>query len=302
MTSVLEAVEVLRESPDYRVLRRFIPDPAIYIDPPAADAKTELKAGVFFDVESTGLDTRTDRIVELASVPFSFDPATGIVHDAGKGIAYFNDPGFKIPPEVTAIHGITDDMVAGQAIDIARVEAIVADAQLVVAHSADYDRKMLERLSSVFRDKHWACSQREVEWDQVFGCRAAKLAIILGDACSQFFEGEHRALGDCHVGVNVLANAHDPAGETALWHLLHSARLQTCRVWARGSAFPKKDILKARGYLWSPGPEEGGRKCWYRDVRPSDVEEEVMFARDIAGANPEVVRFGAKDRYSVRVS
>lgn len=300
-TNVLEAVAALRESPDYRVLSRFVPDPARYLGsgftPPEG-----VKTAVFVDVETTGLDTRTDRIVELALVPFTFD-ADGVVYDAGKGLSFFHDPGIPIPPEITAIHGITDAMVKGHKIDVAAVEGALAEASLVVAHSADFDRKMLERLSGAFREKHWACSQREIDWGGVFGCRAAKLQIVLGDACSQFFEGEHRALGDCHVGVNVLANAIDGQHSTALSHLLHSARQLTARVWAEGAPFQKKDALKARGYLWSPGPEEGGRKCWYRDVRPGpELDEEIMFARDIAGASPRVVRFGAKDRYSIRVS
>jgi len=33
----------------------------------------------------------------------------------------------------------------------------------------------------------------------------------------------------------------------------------------RDAAIEKKDLLKARGYLWSPG-EFGRPKCWYRDV------------------------------------
>ena len=85
---------------------------------------------------------------------------------------------------------------------------------------------------------------------------------------------------------------------TALSYLLESTRKLTYRVWAEGSSFQAKDKLKARGYEWRP--DDTGRKCWFKDVHASDVDEETMFARDIAGAAPEVVKFGAKDRYSIR--
>lgn len=61
---------------------------------------------VFFDIESTGLNIGTDRIVELALL--KVDPA------GNKTIkTYRVNPGIPIPPEATRIHGITDQDVAG---------------------------------------------------------------------------------------------------------------------------------------------------------------------------------------------
>lgn len=293
----VEAAEILELSRDFKVLRRFVPDPAAYIGWTGA-IPDGCKTGAFLDVETTGLNVRTDKITEFSLVPFLFD-ADGVVYDAGKGMSFLNDPGIPIAPEVTALTGITDEMVKGQRIDVDTVRAAVEEAVIIIAHHADFDRKMVEREMPFFRTKHWACSHTEVPWTSTFGCQAAKLAIILADACHQFSDARHRAVEDCHVGVNVLANARVD-GRPALSFLLESARQSTCRVWAVDSPFPKKDTLKARGYFWSP-PEEGGRKQWYRDVRPEELEEELMWCRDIGGARPESVRFGSKDRYSVRV-
>jgi hypothetical protein len=46
---------------------------------------------------------------------------------------------------VTALTGITDEMVAGQRIDEAVVSAFVKDAVIVIAHNAGFDRKFAER-------------------------------------------------------------------------------------------------------------------------------------------------------------
>jgi len=62
---------------------------------------------VAFDLETTGLSAVADRIVEIGAVKFV----------GGRPLQTFDalvDPGVAIPPEVTAIHGITDGMVQGE--------------------------------------------------------------------------------------------------------------------------------------------------------------------------------------------
>jgi DNA polymerase-3 subunit epsilon len=61
----------------------------------------------FFDLETTGLNPRVDRIVELAIVRVTPD---GEVMERARR---FN-PGVPIPPEASAVHGITDADVAGE--------------------------------------------------------------------------------------------------------------------------------------------------------------------------------------------
>ena len=59
---------------------------------------------IVFDLETTGINTSTDRIVELYMIKLTPDGEREDVHE------YIN-PGRPIPPEVTAIHGISDEMV-----------------------------------------------------------------------------------------------------------------------------------------------------------------------------------------------
>ncbi|MGD8600248.1 MAG: exonuclease domain-containing protein, partial [Gemmatimonadota bacterium] len=62
---------------------------------------------VFFDLETTGLDLKNDRIVELAFIKMT---PTG---DVLERVRRFN-PGIPIPAEATAVHGITDADVADE--------------------------------------------------------------------------------------------------------------------------------------------------------------------------------------------
>lgn len=62
---------------------------------------------VCIDVETTGLDTQKDRVIELAGGIFTLDD---MIDDFESLI----DPEQEIPPESQAIHNITKEMVLGQ--------------------------------------------------------------------------------------------------------------------------------------------------------------------------------------------
>ena len=61
---------------------------------------------VVFDLEATGLNKRTDRIVSIALV--RYEPSGSV-----EQVNYLLNPGIPIPEDSTAIHGITDADVAG---------------------------------------------------------------------------------------------------------------------------------------------------------------------------------------------
>ncbi|WP_371933048.1 hypothetical protein [Bradyrhizobium sp. CCGUVB23] len=63
-----------------------------------------------------------------------------------------------IPPEVIALTGITDEVVAGQRIDEATVSSFTDDAVIVIAHNASFDRKFAERYWPIFQRKACGCS------------------------------------------------------------------------------------------------------------------------------------------------
>lgn len=62
---------------------------------------------IFFDLETTGLSILEDRIVQISLI--RIEPNG----DETRKTRYVN-PGRPIPPESTAVHHITDDMVAGE--------------------------------------------------------------------------------------------------------------------------------------------------------------------------------------------
>lgn len=81
--------------------------------------------------------------------------------------------------------------------------------------------------------------------------------------------------------------------------LVENARAPRWRLWARDSDYDQKDVLKARGYSWSPGELDRPR-CWFRDVPEADKAGEIAWLREtvLGPARPVCgLRVTARERY-----
>lgn len=160
------------------------------------------------DVETTGRDASVDRVVELGIA----------VGRRGEIVARYNwliNPGMPIPAEVTAIHHITDEMVA----DKPRFEAIapeIANALkgcVPAAYNAMFDRAFVmgefsrakvdgAGVPALTRDVEWldplvwARDIQENEKSRSLGDVAARLGVTLDNA--------HRAQDDAEAALRVL--------------------------------------------------------------------------------------------------
>jgi len=282
----------LEAHPDFRVVRRL--DVAQKSE--ALTGPTVRRAAIV-DTETTGTDHGCDHVIELAVVVFEYCAASGAV---GRVLGVYDgleDPGVPIPASSTAIHGITDAMVAGQRIDDASVLSLLDGVGLVIAHNAGFDRKFLEPRLPAFADLPWACSWQEVLWSEA-GIESSKLEY-LAYRYGFFFEG-HRAEIDCRALLEVLKRPFGETGFTGLQVLLESARAPSFRLWAIGSPFESKDVLKKRGYWW-----DAPKRCWYGEFRSrEDVDGELAWLKESVyagkGVALELEEFDAKTRYSGR--
>jgi DNA polymerase III subunit epsilon len=260
---------LLEASGEYRVLRRLR---LRSMECPSGNVA--IRRGVFVDTETTGLNPDTDEIVELAMLAFDYSMDGTFVSPVGS-FDRLRDPGRPIPPEVTSLTGITDEMVARKCIDAAEVAAFVEPAALVIAHNSAFDRRFCERLFPVFAEKPWACSYREIGWAGE-GFESSRLSQ-LANAYGLFFDG-HRALHDCEAALELLSRPLPRTGRTALNILLESARRPRWRIRAVGTPFDLRDALKQRGYRWEAG-NRAKRGAWYTEVSEEIFEAECDFLR-----------------------
>ena len=278
--------------PDFRVIRRL--DTA---QDSAALEGRRIRRGAIVDTETTGTDASTDKIIELAVIVFEYCADTGEVGRVVETYDGLEDPGFPIPPESTAIHGITDAMVAGHKIDDGRVQALLKQAGLVIAHNARFDRGFLESRLPVFAGLPWACSWQQVPWSDA-GIESSKLEY-LAYRYGFFYEG-HRAEIDCLALLEVLRRPFGESGAPALRILLESARKPSYRLWANNSPFESKDVLRQRGYRWVPD-----KRTWCGEIASREaVDAELAWLKQAVYGGKSMAldleEFDAKSRYSAR--
>jgi DNA polymerase-3 subunit epsilon len=196
-TPTLEQMaEALTASGEYRVIRKLAKRPQ-FTPPPGVDTRI----GLVVDVETTGLDTARDEIIELAMIPFDYG-LDGVIYRIGEPFHGLREPSKPIPPEVTALTGLNEAAVRGRTIDPDEVSRFAAPAALVIAHNAAFDRRFLDRFSETFTTKAWACSMTQIDWasEGAEGLKLNHLAAHLGF----FFDG-HRAEDDSLAAIELLA-------------------------------------------------------------------------------------------------
>lgn len=103
----------------------------------------------WLDVETTGRNPRTDRVVQIGIVRFERGAET-------IGFGSYVNPGRPIPAEATAIHGITDEMVRtaptlDAVLAVPVVQQLLANAQPGAYHGS-FDRAFVPEL---FGDADW---------------------------------------------------------------------------------------------------------------------------------------------------
>jgi DNA polymerase-3 subunit epsilon/CBS domain-containing protein len=97
---------------------------------------------VALDTETTGLDARSARLVQVAALPL----AGGRMRPDDRFVRLVN-PGIPIPKATVAVHGITDAMVATAPAfnDIAALLEAYVGRAIVIGYAVAYDLMVLER-------------------------------------------------------------------------------------------------------------------------------------------------------------
>ncbi len=263
------------------------------------------REAVILDVETTGLDFETDGVIQLSMVKVLHDDERILA--LGDRFNRYRDPGQPIPALITDLTRITDDMVAGRTISDGEITDWTADAGMIVAHNAAFDRKMCEANfpAAGFRDLRWDCSLEQVDWDGR-GMRGAKLELL---ALRQgMVYGSHDASSDILALAHVL-NGPGGGGAAPFSEMVRRGTIGQIHVIAEGAPFEVKDALKARGYFWT-GAGEGQKVCghdkvWSRiiDASPEAVDAEAAFLRDDIYRREKSVpayRLSGTSRYSTR--
>ena len=102
-TQLEDIVRLLEQSPDFKVLRRLQPRDVF-----SQSHCEQPLVGVALDTETTCLDLDKAEVIELAMLKFLYTRNGEVLRVIGK-FDELRQPAHPIPPEITALTGITDD-------------------------------------------------------------------------------------------------------------------------------------------------------------------------------------------------
>lgn len=227
-----------------------------------------MRAVLLFDLETTGLDPQTCRVIEAAgalwSVPhrtligaFSF-----IVKADENPAERFN----RIPPAVLRDHGIAPTEAEK------RISAWFGKADAIVAHNAPFDASFLP---TPIRDmRPWIDTKADVEWPHgKIGCGLRDLAADHGVGIVR----AHRAASD----VDILVRLFERVAE--LGHDVEAMLLRAMRPKATFAVADtrfdeaRNELAKQNGFRWE-------KPHWIRRMAIEDAASLPFAVRQLDGS------------------
>lgn len=149
------------------------------------------------DVETTGLASH-DEPIEIGIVAFAVNDKGEIVGDVDAYVGR-REPSVPITSAARAAHGISDAELHGRKFDDATVIRLVDWADVLVAHNAEFDARMLHRLYPGIHLKEWRCTYRQWVFGNSDRHRLTDVATLYG-----LDHKAHSAMGDCELLFSAL--------------------------------------------------------------------------------------------------
>lgn len=156
---------------------------------------------VVFDIESTGTSPRKDRIIELAAIKVMPDGSE-------ESRCWLLNPTVPIPPETTAIHGISDEIVALCPTFADKAEEIFGfflGCDLSGFNSDRFDIPCLEEEFARVGLNFAASSRRHVDVQRIYHRMEPRdLTAAVRFYCDRDHAGAHGAEADTRATLDVL--------------------------------------------------------------------------------------------------
>jgi DNA polymerase III subunit epsilon len=213
-----------------------------------------ISRALLIDTETTGLDPKTDQVIEVAASIFNFE------HNAPETI--FSSLCFSNTNAAEKVNQISVGMLltAPPAFAVwAHVMKMASLCDIIIAHRAEFDRSFS---SPDMQAMTWVCSKFDIEWPKgTLGDHLITLAIAHGVSV----HGAHRAFTD----VDIMSRLFARVGELgADWESIFRRAMRPKKLFYSLAPFEEKDVVKSHGFMWDPAKYG---KNWARRMPPEDV-------------------------------
>ena len=223
-----------------------IAEPAPPVEPlpireasPTAPGQSFLQRLLILDTETTGLDPQRDRCIELGAVLFDL-PRRSVLSQVSLLLPCDQNA-------AQAVNGIDPELTQQPQPwqqGLQWFEALLASADLVVAHNAAFDRQWfgIEPLPAIH--KPWLCTMEDIRWPADRNLRSNPSVRDLALAYSVPVWAAHRALTDCIYLAQVFERCDDL--EQLVQQGLEPRRLYRARL-----SYEERHRAREAGFRWN---------------------------------------------------
>ncbi len=211
---------------------------------------------LILDTETTALTPAEGQCIEVGAVLFHV-PSRTVLSQVSFLLPTASNPAEAINGIPAAVTRLPQPWQAG----LACFEALVADADALLAHNAAFDRQWFGHGPLPFLGKPWICSMEDIRWPPERHLRANPSVRDLALAYAVPVWAAHRALTDCIYLAQVLERCSD------LEALLQVA-LEPRRLYRACLSYAERHRAREAGFRWNE-PVSG---AWSRRLSQREVE------------------------------
>lgn len=226
--------------------------------PVAVPARAALERLLILDTETTGLDPRQHRCIEVGALLFS------VPHRA-----VLSQLSFLLPctsNDAQRVNGIDPEATRAPQPwqqSLRCFQSLVESADVVLAHNAAFDRQWFGQGELPAIEKPWLCSMEDLRWPPERGLRPNPSVRDLALAHGVPVWAAHRALTDCIYLAQVFERCPD-------LEALLAAGLEPRRLYRARLSYEERHKAREAGFRWNE-PVSG---AWSR--RLSDREASLL--------------------------
>lgn len=218
---------------------------------------------LFLDVETTGLDHKSDRVVEIGASLYCT-----IQHRVLKSICFLTaDDTVKITAEISSINKITQKMLERDAVTYNSIlktltEAFVESADYLCAHNATFDKSFLEseleRAKLPKWEKPWLDTLTDIPYPESITTR--KLTHLAA---------EHNFLNPFpHTAMSDVLTTQKIFSHYKIDDIVKRSKTPNVIIWALVD-YASRDKAKKFSFRYEPTS-----KRWYKKMKQDEFEKE----------------------------
>lgn len=243
------------------------------------------------DCETTGLE-EDDEIIEFGFTKLLYDRRNGKFHSVLSSKSMLREPLKEskkiLTPEIMEITNLTTEMLKGHTVSVEQVKEELADANLIIAHNAKFDRNAFADFG-VGQDKLWGCSNEGIPWKELgFNLSQKQESLLIFHGV--LFRG-HRADADTVGLAYLIANFNYLPKITASLKSKKGKKL----LCTEGNTFKIKDELRGLGFKYSKDSSYEGNYIYATEEEAVKIKKEIEEKARLNGAFCKIISLDVPD-------